>query len=58
MSTTRPGRQTAADGLAQNGLPIGAQLLAKPLDEATLLRVGGVIEAEAGLLGVRPKGLE
>jgi aspartyl-tRNA(Asn)/glutamyl-tRNA(Gln) amidotransferase subunit A len=44
-------------GLA-GGLPVGAQLLGKPLDEATLLRVGGVIEAECGLLEERPKGLE
>ena len=32
-------------GLTGDGLPVGAQLLGKPLDEATLLRVGHVIES-------------
>ena len=31
-------------GLTVDGLPIGAQLLGKPLDEATLLRTAAVIE--------------
>jgi aspartyl-tRNA(Asn)/glutamyl-tRNA(Gln) amidotransferase subunit A len=44
-------------GLTQGGLPIGAQLLGKPLDEATLLRAGAVIEAACGLGETRPKGL-
>ena len=40
-------------GLA-DGLPIGVQLLGKPLDEATLLRVGQVIESAVGLGDKRP----
>ncbi|NVB80533.1 MAG: Asp-tRNA(Asn)/Glu-tRNA(Gln) amidotransferase subunit GatA [Kofleriaceae bacterium] len=40
-------------GLSEN-LPVGAQLLGKPLDEATLLRVGHVIEGFGGLGGKRP----
>jgi aspartyl-tRNA(Asn)/glutamyl-tRNA(Gln) amidotransferase subunit A len=36
-------------GLTGDGLPIGAQLLGKPLDEATVLRAGGVIESAVGL---------
>ena len=35
-------------GLTAAGLPIGAQLLGRPLDEATLVRAGEVIEAAAG----------
>ncbi len=42
-------------GLTSDGLPIGAQLLGKPLDEATLLRAGAVIEAAVGLGDRRPK---
>ena len=41
-------------GLTSEGLPVGAQLLGKPLDEATLLRVGGVIEEAVGLGEKRP----
>ncbi|HEX4416343.1 MAG TPA: Asp-tRNA(Asn)/Glu-tRNA(Gln) amidotransferase subunit GatA [Kofleriaceae bacterium] len=41
-------------GLTADGLPIGAQLLGKPLDEATLLRAGQVIEAAVGLGDRRP----
>jgi len=44
-------------GLTREGLPIGAQLLARPLDEAVLLRVGGVIEAAVGLGERRPTGI-
>jgi aspartyl-tRNA(Asn)/glutamyl-tRNA(Gln) amidotransferase subunit A len=36
-------------GLTPDRLPIGAQLLGKPLDEATLLRAGAVIEGAVGL---------
>jgi aspartyl-tRNA(Asn)/glutamyl-tRNA(Gln) amidotransferase subunit A len=43
-------------GLTGEGLPIGAQLLARPLDEGTLLRVGSVIEAAVGLGERRPAG--
>jgi aspartyl-tRNA(Asn)/glutamyl-tRNA(Gln) amidotransferase subunit A len=44
-------------GLTAEGLPVGAQLLGKPLDEATLLRAGAAIESAAGLGGRRPAGL-
>jgi aspartyl-tRNA(Asn)/glutamyl-tRNA(Gln) amidotransferase subunit A len=44
-------------GLTIDGLPIGAQLLGKALDEATLLRVGAVIEAAVGLGARRPGGI-
>jgi aspartyl-tRNA(Asn)/glutamyl-tRNA(Gln) amidotransferase subunit A len=43
-------------GLTADGLPIGAQLLGRPLDEATLLRAGAVIEAAVGLGDRRPEG--
>jgi aspartyl-tRNA(Asn)/glutamyl-tRNA(Gln) amidotransferase subunit A len=42
-------------GLAGDGLPIGAQLLGKPLDEVTLLRAAGVIESAVGLGERRPE---
>ena len=35
-------------GATADGLPIGAQLLGRPLDEATLIRAGEIIEAAAG----------
>ena len=44
-------------GLTSEGLPIGAQLLGRPLDEAVLLRAGGVIEAAVGLGERRPAGI-
>jgi aspartyl-tRNA(Asn)/glutamyl-tRNA(Gln) amidotransferase subunit A len=44
-------------GLTRDGLPIGAQLLGKPLDEATLLRAGHVIETTVGLGDKRPGGI-
>jgi aspartyl-tRNA(Asn)/glutamyl-tRNA(Gln) amidotransferase subunit A len=44
-------------GLSADGLPVGAQLLGKPLDEATLLRVGHVIESLVGLGAQRPKAV-
>ncbi len=44
-------------GLTSDGLPIGAQLLGKPLDEATLLRAGATIEATVGLGDKRPSGV-
>jgi aspartyl-tRNA(Asn)/glutamyl-tRNA(Gln) amidotransferase subunit A len=44
-------------GLSGDGLPIGAQLLGKPLDEATLLRAGHVIESAVGLGARRPPGV-
>jgi aspartyl-tRNA(Asn)/glutamyl-tRNA(Gln) amidotransferase subunit A len=44
-------------GLSGEGLPIGAQLLGRPLDEETLLRAGAVIEAAVGLGERRPAGI-
>ena len=44
-------------GLSRDGLPIGAQLLGRPLDEVTLLRAGAVIEAAVGLGERRPTGI-
>jgi aspartyl-tRNA(Asn)/glutamyl-tRNA(Gln) amidotransferase subunit A len=44
-------------GLTAEGLPVGAQLLGKPLDEATLLRAGAAIEAAVGLGDRRPGGI-
>jgi aspartyl-tRNA(Asn)/glutamyl-tRNA(Gln) amidotransferase subunit A len=41
-------------GLSGEGLPIGAQLLGKPLDEATLLRAAHVIESALAITK-RPK---
>ncbi len=44
-------------GITKDNLPIGAQLLGKPLDEATLLRAGAAIEATVGLKERRPTGI-
>jgi aspartyl-tRNA(Asn)/glutamyl-tRNA(Gln) amidotransferase subunit A len=44
-------------GFTTDGLPIGAQLLGKPLDESTLLRAAHVIETTVALADRRPKGL-
>jgi len=44
-------------GLTRERLPIGAQLLGKPLDEATLLRAGAVIESAVGLGDQKPEGI-
>ena len=43
-------------GLTTEGVPVGAQLLGKPLDEATLIKVGSVIEKAVGLGERRPGG--
>jgi aspartyl-tRNA(Asn)/glutamyl-tRNA(Gln) amidotransferase subunit A len=43
-------------GFTTDGLPIGAQLLGKPLDETTLLRAAHVIETAVALTDRRPKG--
>jgi aspartyl-tRNA(Asn)/glutamyl-tRNA(Gln) amidotransferase subunit A len=42
-----PGLSVPA-GLGGDGLPLGLQLLGRPFDEETLIRVAGVIEAAAG----------
>jgi aspartyl-tRNA(Asn)/glutamyl-tRNA(Gln) amidotransferase subunit A len=44
-------------GLAKDNLPIGVQLLGKPLDESTLLRAGAAIEAAVGLGTQHPTGV-
>jgi aspartyl-tRNA(Asn)/glutamyl-tRNA(Gln) amidotransferase subunit A len=44
-------------GVSSDGLPIGAQLLGRPLDEPTLLRAAQVIEATVGLGERRPTGI-
>ena len=41
-----PGMSVPA-GLTKDGLPLGLQIVGKPFDEASLYRVGGVIEAAA-----------
>jgi len=43
-------------GLTVDGLPVGVQLMGRPLDEATLLRTGDVIEKAVGLGSRRPGG--
>ena len=35
-------------GLSADGLPLGLQVLGKPFDEATVLRVAGALEEAAG----------
>ncbi len=42
-------------GFAANGLPIGLQLLAKPFDEATLLKVGHAYQCATDFHTRRPK---
>ncbi len=42
-------------GLTSERLPIGAQLLGKPLDEPTLLRAAAAIEAAVGDIGRPPE---
>ncbi|MFH1803704.1 MAG: Asp-tRNA(Asn)/Glu-tRNA(Gln) amidotransferase subunit GatA [Pseudomonadota bacterium] len=44
-------------GLSASGLPLGLQLIGKPFDEETVLRVGGVLESAAGFTA-KPAGLE
>jgi aspartyl-tRNA(Asn)/glutamyl-tRNA(Gln) amidotransferase subunit A len=41
-------------GLSNNNLPLGLQLIGRPFDEETVLRVGGVLEAAAGFKAVPP----
>jgi aspartyl-tRNA(Asn)/glutamyl-tRNA(Gln) amidotransferase subunit A len=44
-------------GLSQEGLPLGLQLIGRPFDEETVLKVAGVLEAAAGFEAV-PTGVE
>jgi len=47
-----PGLSVPA-GLAANGLPLGLQLIGKPFDEGTVLKVGAAIE-QAASFGHKP----
>ncbi len=44
-------------GLSSEGLPIGAQLIGKALDEVTVIRAGSAVEAAVGLGDKRPSGI-
>tara|TARA_R110000787_G_C13301134_1_gene434498 strand:- start:207 stop:902 length:696 start_codon:yes stop_codon:yes gene_type:complete len=44
-------------GLSSEGLPLGLQLIGKPFDEETVLRVGGVLESAANFTA-KPFGQE
>jgi aspartyl-tRNA(Asn)/glutamyl-tRNA(Gln) amidotransferase subunit A len=44
-------------GMTTDGLPIGAQLLGRPLDEVSVIRAGSAIEAAVGLGERRPSGI-
>ena len=44
-------------GLSSEGLPLGLQLLGRPFDEETVLKVAGVLESAAGFSAV-PTGVE
>ncbi len=41
-------------GLSKNGLPLGLQLIGRPFDEETVLRVGGALENAIGFRAVPP----
>lgn len=41
-------------GLTQNGLPCGFQLVGRPFDEATLLRVARAYERQTAVTSQRP----
>ena len=42
-------------GFASNGLPLSAQIVGRPFDEPTVLRIGAAYEAAAGLMTRRPE---
>ena len=44
-------------GLSSEGLPLGLQLLGRPFDEETVLKVAGVLESAAGFKAT-PTGVE
>ena len=48
-----PGLSVPA-GLGADGLPLGLQLIGRPFDEETLLRVAGVIESAAAITTLPP----
>jgi aspartyl-tRNA(Asn)/glutamyl-tRNA(Gln) amidotransferase subunit A len=41
-------------GFAENGMPMGAQIVGRPFDEATVFQVGSAFEAAVGLNEIRP----
>ncbi|WP_181702449.1 amidase [Chthonobacter albigriseus] len=41
-------------GFSAGGLPLGMQIVGKPFDEATTLRIGAAYEAAAGWTSIRP----
>ncbi|HEV7717942.1 MAG TPA: amidase [Arsenicitalea sp.] len=41
-------------GFAENGMPMGAQIVGRPFDEATVFQVGSAFEAAVGLTEIRP----
>lgn len=42
-------------GFASNGLPLSAQIVGRPFDEPTVLRIGAAYEAAAGVVARRPE---
>jgi aspartyl-tRNA(Asn)/glutamyl-tRNA(Gln) amidotransferase subunit A len=42
-------------GFGANGLPLGAQIVGRPFEEATVLRIGAAFEAAAGVTQRRPE---
>lgn len=44
-------------GFGSNGLPLGAQIVGRPFDEATVLRIAAAYEAAAGVTHLRPPAL-
>lgn len=42
-------------GFASNGLPLSAQIVGRPFDEPTVLRIGAAYEAAVGLNQIRPE---
>jgi aspartyl-tRNA(Asn)/glutamyl-tRNA(Gln) amidotransferase subunit A len=45
-------------GFGANGLPLGAQIVGRPFDEATILRIGAAYEAAAGVTLKQPPCFE
>ncbi|MBO0765247.1 MAG: amidase [Hyphomicrobiaceae bacterium] len=41
-------------GFSKSGLPLGMQIVGRPFDEPTVLRIGAAYEAAAGWIGKRP----
>jgi aspartyl-tRNA(Asn)/glutamyl-tRNA(Gln) amidotransferase subunit A len=41
-------------GFAENGLPLGMQVVGRPFDEPTVFRIGAAFEAAVGVTAVRP----